>query len=179
MSAAIPSVTEELLVLVDEQDREVGTCSKLAAHREGHLHRAVSVMLFDDAGRLLLQRRAPDKYHSGGLWSNTCCGHPRPGESPVDAASRRLRAELGITNVSLRPAGTFRYRAALRNGLIEHELDHVLVGTWAGDAVLAPAEVSAVRWVHPTQLSVELMAYPQRFTAWTSHVLTAVATVTG
>ena len=170
---------EELLVLVDEQDREVGTSSKLAAHREGRLHRAVSVVLRDGAGQVLLQRRALTKYHSAGLWSNTCCGHPRPGESPVDAASRRLRAELGITDVLLKPVGTFRYRAALRNGLIEHELDHVLIGNWTGEPVPDPAEVSAVRWVHPAQLSVELMAYPQRFTAWTPHVLTAVATVTG
>ena len=157
---------EDVVVLVDDRDAVVGVAPKLSAHREGRLHRAVSVVLFDDDGRLLLQRRADGKYHSGGLWSNTCCGHPRPGESVPAAAHRRLSAELGITGCELTPVSWFVYRAALADGLVEHELDHVLVGRWNGATAPNPAEVSDTRWADRDSILEELTADPTRFTVW-------------
>src|SRR5918997_6672888 len=127
----------EQVILVDEADREVGTGSKLEAHREGALHRAFSVFVFDRRGRLLLQKRAAGKYHSGGLWSNTCCGHPRPGEATAEAARRRLREEMNF-DCELRAAFEFLYRAQFTNKLIEHEYDHVFVGEFGG--VFVPDE---------------------------------------
>src|SRR6185503_9661232 len=124
-------MTDEMVVLVDEDDREAGTGEKMAVHRSGRLHRAFSVFVVDGEGRLLLQRRAAVKYHSAGLWSNTCCGHPRPGETILAAATRRLKEEMGF-ECRLRPAFSFIYRAALDHGLTEHELDHVLLGSHDG-----------------------------------------------
>jgi isopentenyl-diphosphate delta-isomerase len=160
---------EELVILVDASDREVGQAPKLAAHRQGILHRAFSVFLFDTGGRLLLQRRAQGKYHSGGLWSNTCCGHPRPGEGLVDAAQRRLAEEMGVT-CALRPVGSFTYRARVGD-LEEHELDHVLVGRHEGDPRPAASEVDAWRWVAPAEAVAELAAGPERFTPWFARAL--------
>ena len=119
--------SETLLIAVDEQDRETGVVDKMAAHRDGTLHRAFSIFVFDEADRLLLQRRATGKYHSGGLWSNTCCSHPRAGESLIDAAHRRLREEMGF-DCPLQAVFGFVYRAALDGGLVEHEFDHVSSG---------------------------------------------------
>src|SRR5689334_7965348 len=112
----------ERVVLVDERDREVGTMPKLAAHAEGALHRAFSVFVLNAAGELLLQRRAAAKYHCGGLWTNSCCGHPRPGEPVADAARRRLREEMGF-DCELASVGSFVYRAEVGGGLVEHEYD--------------------------------------------------------
>jgi isopentenyl-diphosphate delta-isomerase len=163
------------VVLVDERDRETGTAPKLDAHRSGALHRAFSVMVFDRHHRVLLQRRARDKYHSGGLWANTCCGHPRPGESVVEAARRRLMEEMGI-GADLRPVGTFTYRARLGD-LEEHEFDHVLVGRYDGDPRPDPAEVEAWRWVAPADAAAELAAFPERFAVWFGQVLGLVRPV--
>jgi isopentenyl-diphosphate Delta-isomerase len=155
----------ERVVLVDADDRELGTEEKLAAHRSGSLHRALSIFLFDRRGRVLLQQRALSKYHSGGLWANACCSHPRPGESVLAAASRRLREELGIA-CPLEPAFGFVYRAALGNGLIEHEYDHVLLGRFDGEPEPNPDEVAAWRWVEPALLAAELRDDPSRYCAW-------------
>jgi isopentenyl-diphosphate delta-isomerase len=165
------AVEEELVVLVDGRDAEVGVAPKLAAHREGRLHRAVSVVLFDDAGRVLLQQRAPGKYHSGGLWSNTCCGHPRPGETVTDAASRRLSAELGIEGAQLTRVCDFVYFAELGGGLVEHELDHVVIGQWTGPIAPEASEVRETRWIEPEALFVELATDRDRYTAWTDRVV--------
>jgi len=161
---------EDLVVLVDRADSTIGFAPKLEAHREGWLHRAVSVMLFDDAGRLLIQQRAEGKYHSGGLWSNTCCGHPRPGESVLAAANRRLRQELGIADCELTSASEFLYYARVDDGLVEHELDHVLVGEWSGEVSPDPSEVSAIRWIDRAALLGELADRPSLFTPWTERV---------
>lgn len=155
---------EEQVVLVDPRDRAVGTAPKLDAHRSGALHRAFSVFLFD-GDALLLQQRAHAKYHSGGLWTNTCCGHPRPGEPTAEAARRRLREEMGI-GATLHPAGWFVYRAAVGPDLTEHELDHVFVGRFRGEPLPDPAEVAAWRWRAATELDEELRREPGRFTAW-------------
>lgn len=163
-------MTEELLVCVDQDDRETGVAAKSAVHSTGALHRAVSVVLADPAGRILLQQRARAKYHCAGLWTNTCCGHPRPGELPVAAAGRRLRYEMGIA-CDLWWAGRFTYRAELANGLIEHEVDHVFVSRWQGEPVVRPSEVGAWRWVPRDVLREELRAAPQALTPWLAGVL--------
>jgi len=156
---------EESVVLVDTEDNEVGIAPKLEAHRRGLLHRAVSVFVFNSRGETLLQRRASRKYHSAGLWSNTACSHPRPGETPHAAAKRRLREEMGV-RCSPRYAFRFLYRAELDRGLIEHELDHVFVGTSDAGPEPDPSEVEEWRWIGVAQLREELAAGPHRFTAW-------------
>jgi len=158
-------IAEERVILVDREDREVGTAEKLEAHRRGVLHRAVSALIFDSAGRQLLQRRAGQKYHSAGLWSNACCGHPRPGESTSAAVSRRLREEMGIT-VPIAPVFRLTYRAELDGGLVEHEVDHIFTGTFDGTPEPDPLEVSEWRWIAPDALAAEMDLAPGTFTAW-------------
>lgn len=156
---------EERVVLVDEDDRALGTEEKLAAHEKALLHRALSVFVFDSSGRLLLQRRALSKYHSGGLWTNTCCSHPRPGEAVPDAAHRRLREEMGF-DCALEPAFTFVYHAPFSHGLTEHELDHVLLGRFDGTPAADPAEVAEWAWIAPAELAADLALRPERYTVW-------------
>lgn len=155
----------EQVILVDGDDRGIGYMEKLAAHREGLLHRAFSVFIFDGDGRLLLQRRALGKYHSPGLWSNTCCGHPRPGEDTLSAAQRRLVEEMGL-HCELRHVHSFMYRADLGNGLWEHELDHVFVGTTPSEPLPNPDEVAEWRAVPRVALEEELAHAPGDFTVW-------------
>ncbi len=156
---------EERVVLVDTDDVEIGTMSKSHAHSEGRLHRAFSIFIFNSQGRLLLQRRAAHKYHSGGLWTNSCCSHPRPGESVPQAASRRLKEELGFT-CDLSPEFNFTYRAIVGEGLIEHEFDHVLFGTYDGPVNPDANEVSDVRWMRMNDLADDLRTSPEHYTAW-------------
>ena len=153
------------VVLVDEQDNFVGTCEKMEAHRKGFLHRAFSVFVFDTNRRLLLQQRALEKYHCGGLWSNTCCSHPYPAEEVLAAATRRLQEELGFTT-PLTKAFDFVYRAELENRLIEHEFDHVFIGTYEGPVAPNPSEVMGVEYVHLDALAQDMEAEPERFTPW-------------
>lgn len=165
--------TKEFVILVDENDNEIGLAPKLNAHRTGELHRAFSVMLIDAQKRLLLQRRAFAKYHSGGRWANTCCGHPRDGESLVDAAERRLTEEMGVT-CTLAPAGSFIYHADVGNGLVEHELDHLLIGRFDGDPVPATSEVVEWRWSTLDDVRQDLAAHPEAYTAWFLDALEAM-----
>ena len=144
--AAGAGARDEQVILVDADDDEIGISPKLRAHETGELHRAVSVFVFDADGRVLLQRRAAGKYHSAGLWSNTCCGHPRPGETARAAALRRLREEMGV-ECALEPRGSFSYRAILGNGLVEHEIDHLFVGTFQGSPAPDASEVAEWRWM--------------------------------
>jgi len=167
------AVPEDRVILVDPDDRELGAAPKLDVHHSGALHRAFSIFVFDERGALLLQRRARGKYHSGGLWTNTCCGHPRPGEATADAGRRRLREEMGFT-CPLTPVGTFTYRATVGDGLVEHELDHVLVGQHGGVPIPDPAEVSAWRRMPVPELEDALRRTPGRFTAWLRLALTVV-----
>jgi isopentenyl-diphosphate delta-isomerase len=136
----------ELVVLVDEADREIGVAAKLDAHAGRLRHRAFSVLVFDRNWALLMQRRASNKYHSGGRWSNTCCGHPRPGEEIGAAARRRLTEEMGF-DCPLLPAGTVAYSLDVAGGLWEVEFNHVFVGAFDGTPAPSPAEVSGWRWV--------------------------------
>ena len=154
----------ERVILVDERDRPSGEAEKLDAHRQGQLHRAFSVFVLDSCGRVLLQRRAAGKYHSGRLWSNTCCGHPRPGEDTRAAAERRLAEEMGFES-ALTPAGAFVYRAAL-DDLVEHEYDHVFRGRFDGDPRPDPAEVEAWEWIPLEALETSLAARPQDYSVW-------------
>lgn len=162
---------DDVVILVDERDATIGFAPKLDVHRDGRLHRAVSVVLFDGQGRVMLQRRAAAKYHSGGLWSNSCCGHPRPGESVEAAAGRRLSDELGVEGCEVTRVGELAYFADLGNGLVEHELDHIVVGHWAGAVTPNPLEVSEVRWVEPTTLFADLAEVPAAYTAWAGPVI--------
>lgn len=155
----------EQVVLVDEADREIGHMEKLAAHEAGLLHRAFSVFVFNTKGELLLQRRADGKYHSPGLWTNTCCGHPRPGEATLQAAGRRLMEEMGLS-CGLLEVFSFRYEKALGRGMHENELDHVMVGISDREPVPDPNEASEVRYVDRRTLEEELDQHPERFTVW-------------
>jgi isopentenyl-diphosphate delta-isomerase len=152
------------VILVDDCDREVGVREKLGAHREGLLHRAFSIFVFDSEKRLLLQKRAAAKYHSGGLWSNTCCGHPRPGETTVAAARRRLREEMNF-DCELREAFAFVYRAEV-GALVEHEYDHVFVGVYDGEPAPDESEVEEWRHVSMAELRRDLRAEPSRYSRW-------------
>lgn len=162
----------EQVILVDEDDRQVGVAEKLSAHREALLHRAFSIFVFDAEKRLLLQRRARGKYHSGGLWSNTCCGHPRPGETVRAAAQRRLREEMNFV-CELREAFHFIYRAELGNGLVEHEYDHVLVGEFDGSPAPSLAEVEDWRRIGMDELRCDLRERPHRYSSWLKLALAA------
>lgn len=161
---------QEKVILVDAFDREIGVAPKLPVHRSGLLHRAFSVFVTDETGRMLLQRRAASKYHSPGLWSNTCCGHPRPGEHTIDAAMRRLNEEMGI-QCELVPVASFLYRARLDHELFEHELDHVFVGSTDRQPVCDPNEVSEFRWVDDDTVIAMLRDDPAAFTAWFAKAL--------
>ena len=163
---------EERVVLVDSSDREMGSMEKLRAHEEGALHRAVSVFVFDRLGRLLLQQRSAAKYHAARLWSNSCCGHPRPGESPFAAAERRLKEEMGL-ECPLRPVTTFLYRATVGT-LVEHEFDHVFVGLCDHDPRPDPTEVMAWRTARMSELERDLSDRPDRYTPWLPLALAAL-----
>jgi isopentenyl-diphosphate Delta-isomerase len=166
---------EDQVILVDRHDNPIGTAGKLAAHQSGRLHRALSVFVFDPSGRLLLQRRAATKYHSGGLWSNTCCSHSRPGERTAAAAQRRLREEMGM-ECELTEEFSFVYRAELGNGLIEHEYDHVFFGFHGGEPVLDPNEADDARWVDLHDLAEEVRRRPEAYTFWLAVCLDKVRT---
>lgn len=160
-----PAVDLEMVTLVDPHDNVVGVEEKIRAHREGKLHRAFSVFVFDAERHMLIQRRAAGKYHSAGLWSNTCCGHPRPGESTARAASRRLSEEMGF-RCELHHAFRVRYRADLGNSMIEHEIDQVLVGRFDGMPAPDPLEVAEFMWMPSTELRVRIAAEPRDYTFW-------------
>lgn len=177
-AAGLGHPPEPLVVTVDEAGTPIGTAPRLAAHRAGGIrHLAVSVVLRDPEGRVLLQQRATAKALFGGRWSNTACTHPLPHEPPADAAHRRLREELGVS-AALTRAGQFAYEALdPDSGLSENELDHVFVGLLSRDPVPDPAEVAAVRWIDPTALAEEIEAAPERFTPWLGSVLAVAALV--
>lgn len=156
---------EAQVILVNEQDEVMGVMEKMEAHRKGLLHRAFSVFILNDAGEMLLQQRALDKYHSGGLWTNACCSHPLPGETVVQAAHRRLMEEMGF-DCPLSELFQFTYRTDFDNGLIEHEYDHVLIGTYNGTINPNPQEVNDYRFIPVETLTRLLQEQPAQFTSW-------------
>lgn len=169
----------EQVVLVNEAGRRIGTQEKVAAHRDGgQLHLAFCVFIFRPGGEVLLQRRADSKYHFSGLWSNACCGHPRPGEGVVAAGERRLREEFGFA-AGLRPVTRFVYQADdAVSGLAEHELAHVLVGrVEALQPRPDPMEIGGWRWLSPRALDAEVQHSPERFTPWFRHMVTRYSLV--
>ena len=166
----------EQVILVDENDNPIGTAEKLAAHKGNMRHRAFSVFIFRNPANpmLLLQQRAQNKYHSGGLWTNTCCSHPRPNEDILAAGQRRLQEEMGFSS-PLTSLGWFHYIAHFENGLVENEIDHVLVGYTAETQIIPnPAEVKAHRWISIADLKTELQQHPERFTPWLAEALQRV-----
>lgn len=167
-------MVKEQLILVNEQDQEVGAEEKLAVHQKGLLHRAFSVFVLrvrEGVTEMLLQQRHIDKYHAGGLWTNSCCGHPRPGEQTQAAAERRLQEETGL-KLGLQPVGVFQYRAEFENGLIEHEIDHVFIGRYDGQALsLHPQEIETVEWHSIDWVKQALQAHPEKYTPWFAQAL--------
>jgi isopentenyl-diphosphate delta-isomerase len=157
--------SRELVILVDEGDRAIGSGAKLEVHGRGALHRAFSVIIRDRDGRLLLQRRHRSKYHSGGLWTNACCGHPRPGEDVAAAAERRLEEEMGF-QTALSLLGTHHYRAELDHGMIENELVHIFAGTYDGAVRPDPTEVDGFEWRALEDIRAALSKAPDDYSVW-------------
>lgn len=157
--------TNDCVILVDEQDREIGVMEKLQAHQEGKLHRAFSVFIFNDANELLLQQRAYSKYHSGGLWANTCCSHPAPNETTLEAAHRRLMEEMGMS-CDLKIKTAFVYKTPFDNGLTEHEYDYILIGKSNLQPVINSLEVESYKWQTLGAIKADLIAHPDHYTSW-------------
>ena len=158
-------MSEEKVILVDKNDNQVGLMPKLEAHEKGVLHRAFSIFIFNSKYELLLQKRASSKYHSGGLWTNTCCSHPREGEDTLDAANRRLDEEMGI-KTSLRKVYDFIYKAELDNQLTEHEFDHVFYGVCDRDPILNKDEAEDFKWVDMETLNNDIIKNEDNYTVW-------------
>jgi len=164
----------EQIILVDECDRPQGLMEKMEAHEKGILHRAFSVFIFSSSGDLLLQKRALSKYHSGGLWTNTCCSHPRANESNLEAANRRLYEEMGMT-CALTYGFNFTYKAIFDDGLIEHEFDHVFFGVTDESPNINTEEVEDYAYVSLEKLRKDILMKPENFTPWLRICLDKVA----
>lgn len=155
----------EEVILVNENDEQVGTMEKMEAHQKALLHRAFSVFVFNKKGEMLMQQRAHTKYHSGGLWTNACCSHPRPGETTLQAAERRLQEEMGFIT-ALDKVFDFTYNAPFENGLTEHEFDHVFVGNFDGEIKPSPLEVRDYCYKSMEDITASMEKEPQNYTAW-------------
>lgn len=156
---------EDYVILVDENDEKIGIMPKLLAHEKALLHRAFSVFIFNDDNELMLQQRALDKYHSPGLWTNTCCSHQREFESNVDAGKRRLQEEMGFVT-ELKETTSFMYKAPFDNGLTEHEFDHVLIGRYNDAPKINSEEVADWKWMDLEAVKVDIALNPDRYTEW-------------
>ena len=160
----------EDIILVDEQDNPVGAGEKMDVHRKGLLHRAFSILIYNSKCEILLQRRAASKYHCPGLWTNTCCSHPRPGEELIAAAQRRLKEEMGI-DVPVKETGQeFIYKVRVGE-LTEHEYDHILCGNFDGEPILNPEEADDWKWISLKELGGDAMAFPEKYTPWFGLIL--------
>lgn len=162
----------EEVILVNEEDQPIGQMEKMEAHQKGLLHRAFSVLIFNSSEQVLLQKRASSKYHSGGLWTNTCCSHPRPGETVLNAANRRLMEEMGMT-ADLTERFHFIYKTDLDNDLVEHELDHVLVGQSDDLPKLNSDEAEDFKYIDLETLNKELKSSPENYTVWFKIIMEA------
>ena len=156
---------EEQVVLVNNNDEKIGLMPKQEAHEKGVLHRAFSVFIFNEKNELMLQQRALHKYHSAGLWSNTCCSHQHDGETSLEAAKRRLAEEMGF-ETDLKETITFIYKAPFDNGLTEHELDHILIGNFSGNPKINEEEVASWKWMDMEELKMDIKNNPKIYTAW-------------
>ncbi|MBT8243703.1 MAG: isopentenyl-diphosphate Delta-isomerase [Winogradskyella sp.] len=158
-------MSEELVILVNEKDEKIGLMPKMEAHEKALLHRAFSVFVFNNKNELMLQQRALHKYHSPGLWTNTCCSHQREGESNIDAGKRRLQEEMGFVT-ELEETTSFIYKAPFDNGLTEHELDHIMVGYYKGEPEINKDEVADWKWMPLEDVKKDIDNNPQEYTAW-------------
>lgn len=156
---------EEYVVLVNERDEQIGLMPKMEAHEKAKLHRAFSVFVYNKKGEMMLQRRAMTKYHSPGLWTNTCCSHQREDESNIAAGKRRLMEEMGF-QTELKETISFIYKAPFDNGLTEYEFDHILVGNYEGEPHINPDEVAEWKWSTAEEVKKEIAEHPERFTEW-------------
>ncbi|HSM62797.1 MAG TPA: isopentenyl-diphosphate Delta-isomerase [Gillisia sp.] len=158
-------MTEEKVILVNQKDEPIGLMPKMEAHEKGLLHRAFSVFIFNEKNELMLQQRALSKYHSPGLWTNTCCSHQREGESNIEAGRRRLQEEMGFT-AELEDTISFIYKAPFDNGLTEHEFDHILVGNYNEEPLLNPEEAEAWKWMGLDEVAKDMEDNPSIYTEW-------------
>ena len=156
---------EEKVILVNEKDDQLGLMGKMEAHQKAVLHRAFSVFIFNKKGELLLQQRALDKYHSPGLWTNTCCSHQRDGESNIEAGKRRLEEEMGFS-CDLEEMFWFVYKASFDNGLTEHELDHVMIGYFDEDPKINTDEAASFKWMLLEDVKKDIEMHPELYTEW-------------
>ncbi len=156
---------EEQVILVNENDEQIGLMPKMEAHEKAILHRAFSVFIFNDKGELLLQQRAADKYHSPNLWTNTCCSHQRNGETNIEAGKRRLQEEMGFS-CDINEIFSFIYQAPFDNGLTEHELDHVMVGYFNEDPNINRDEVESYHWMTLENVKKDIELHPEKYTKW-------------
>ncbi len=167
-------MTEEFVILVDETDKEIGLMEKMEAHRKGVLHRAFSICLFNSKSQMLIQRRSLGKYHSPGLWTNTCCSHPRKGETTIEAAHRRLEEEMGIA-ADLEKAFSFVYKTRLEHDLIEHEYDHVFIGRFDGEPSINSSEVQEWKYMDIKEILSEIKRFPELWTEWFKIIMPKIA----
>lgn len=156
---------EEQVILVDENDHKIGLMPKMEAHEKALLHRAFSVFVLNEKGEMMLQQRAHSKYHSPGLWTNTCCSHQRDGEDNITAGKRRLMEEMGFVT-ELEELFSFTYKAAFDNGLTEHEFDHVMQGYYQGEPNINLEEVASWKWMSPKDVKKDIQDNPDNYTAW-------------
>jgi len=166
----------EKVILVDEYDTPLGEMEKLEAHKKALLHRAISVFIFNSNGEWLLQRRAFNKYHSAGLWTNTCCTHPLPSETNIDAANRRLMQEMGMQS-SLKELFRFTYKEALDNELTENEFDHVFIGISNFIPRINPKEVAEFKYINYKHLTLDIKKNPSDYTVWFKKIVEQVNTL--
>jgi isopentenyl-diphosphate delta-isomerase len=159
------TMKEELVILVNEKDEQVGLMPKMEAHEKALLHRAFSVFVFNQKNQLLLQQRAAHKYHSPLLWANTCCSHQRNGEGNIEAGRRRLMEEMGFV-CDLKEVTSFIYKAPFDNGLTEHELDHIMIGHYNEDPVINEDEVARFKWMTLDEVKLDMQKSPELYTAW-------------
>ena len=158
-------MAQEKVILVNEKDEQIGLMEKIEAHEKALLHRAFSVFVFNDKNELMIQQRALSKYHSPGLWTNTCCSHQREGESNIEAGKRRLQEEMGFST-DLKDTISFIYKAPFDNGLTEHEFYHILVGYFEGEPNLNPDEVAEWKWMSLEAIEEDMRANPSIYTEW-------------
>jgi len=156
---------EENVILVDKNDTQIGLMSKLDAHKKGILHRAFSVFVLNNNNEIMLQKRAYNKYHSGGLWTNTCCSHQREGENSVEAGKRRLLEEMGF-ETELKIITSFIYKVEFENGLTEHELDYLLIGKYLKSPVINKQEVADWKWMKVELIADDIKLNPNNYTSW-------------
>ena len=171
-------MTENNVILVDKQDNAIGTMEKMEAHVKAVLHRAISVFIVNSQGEWLLQQRTFDKFHSKGLWTNTCCSHPYPGETSLEAGHRRLMEEMGM-KAEVREIFSFMYIQELENGLTEHEFDHVFVGISDDLPQPHPEEVMDYKYVSFDELKADVALHPENYTAWFKLIFERVGEIIG